>query len=53
MGVGERVVHADIGEATDEDERRRLESAQDDLEFRPDEAGVTPLHDVELVIMRT
>ena len=47
--VGERVVHADVGQAADQDQRRRPQPAQHDLEIRSDETRVAPLDDVELV----
>ncbi len=52
MGVGERVVHAHVGQAADQDQRRRPQSPQHDLEIRSDETGVAPLDDVELIRLR-
>ena len=52
MRVGERVVHADVGQTADEDQRRRPQPAQHDLEIRSDETRVAPLDDVKLVRQR-
>jgi len=45
MGISEGVVHADIGQRTDENESRDIESAQQDLQLSTDEAGVSALRD--------
>ena len=49
VGVGERVVHADVGQSADQDQRRGPQPAQHDLEIGSDETGVAALDDVELV----
>lgn len=47
MGVGERVVHAHIGQTTDEDQRVGLQTPQHDVELGADEPGVPPLDEVK------
>ena len=52
MGVGEGVVHADVGQTSDEHQRRGPQTAQHDLELGAEEPGVPTLDDVELVLPR-
>ena len=47
--VGECVVHAHVGQAADQNQRRRTQPAQHDLEIRSDETRIAPLHDVKLI----